>query len=72
MLLDIIVAQLEQRSYHSEDCSEDSKMVENIELLKILSEMIQVNMEDKKQGDMQAEAQHEMESTIPSLSVGSK
>ena len=56
MLLDIIVAQLEQRSYHSEDCSEDSKMVENIELLKILSEMIQVNMEDKKQGDMQAEA----------------
>ena len=50
MLLDIVVAQLEQRSYNELKGQKiDSRMVENIELLKMLSAMIQVNLDDKKQ-----------------------
>ena len=51
MLLDIIVAQLEQRCYLVEQSEQrqDSRMVECIEMLKMLSEMIQVNLDDKKQ-----------------------
>ena len=75
MLLDIVVAQLEQRSYNElKEQKIDSRMVENIELLKMLSAMIQVNLDDKKQ-DVPESA--DLDSAVnqlanPSLTVGSK
>ena len=46
MLLDIIVEQLEHRSYTA-TCTE-GKIVEMVELLKMLSEMMNVRPEEKK------------------------
>lgn len=46
MLLDIIVEQLEHRSYTA--TSSEGKIVEMVELLKMLSEMMNVRPEEKR------------------------